>query len=249
MYQHEILAYLRRNNALSFKPRAALVDMDGTLYNSMPKHADAWMQLCAENSIPARRNEFFSWEGRTGASTINILFKRTFGIEATEQQCKDLYRRKTEIFAAMPDVDVMPGAQALMEFLKSIGMKMVLVTGSGQNTLISRIDRDFPGIFDADMRITSRDVAHGKPHPEPFIRAMELAGTKPFQSIVIENAPLGVEAGHASGAFTIGVNTGPIPIAELEQAGADLTFHSMEQCAEHMPMVIYAMITQSANFN
>lgn len=249
MFRNEIAAYLRRNKLLSFTPLAALVDMDGTLYNSMPKHADAWMQLCAENSIPAQRNEFFSWEGRTGASTINILFKRTFGIEATEQQCKDLYKRKTEIFASMPDVDVMPGSQNLMEFLKSIGLKMVLVTGSGQNTLINRIDSDFPGIFDKDMRITSRNVSHGKPHPEPFLRAMDLAGTKPFQSIVIENAPLGVEAGHASGAFTIAVNTGPIPAAELEQAGADLIFPSMQACADAMPMVIYSMITQSANFN
>ena len=94
-------------------------------------------------------------------------------------------------------------------------MRRVLVTGSGQNSLISRIDTNFPGIFEPGMRVTSRDVTHGKPHPEPFIRAMQLARVSPSQSIVIENAPLGIEAGDRAGAFTIGVTTGPIPVEEM----------------------------------
>lgn len=249
MYHNEIMIFLQSRGLLNFTPRAALVDMDGTLYNSMPNHADAWMQLTAEYSIPATRNEFFSWEGRTGASIINEMFNRTFGRDATPQECEKLYHRKTELFAQMPPVEVMPGAQRLMKFLKSIGMKMVLVTGSGQSSLINRIEHDYPGIFAPDLRITSRDVKHGKPHPEPFIRAMELAGTKPEESIVIENAPLGVKAGRASKAFTFGINTGPIPITELEQAGADIVFPSMNDCADAMPLIIYSMITQSANFN
>jgi len=129
--------------------------------------------------------------------------------------------------------------------LKEMGLRRVLVTGSGQNSLLSRIDTDFPGIFDPGMRVTARDVKHGKPHPEPFIRAMQLARVSPSQSIVVENAPLGVEAGNKAGAFTVGVVTGPIPVEEMERAGAAVVFPSMEAFAEALPTLIFSLLSTS----
>ena len=93
------------------------------------------------------------------------------------------------------------------------------------------------------MRVTSRDVTHGKPHPEPYIRGMQLAGVSPSQSIAIENAPLGVKSAATAGAFTVGVVTGPIPRAELEGAGAAIVFDSMKECAEEFPTLLYNMLT------
>lgn len=249
MYSAYIQRFLERNDYINVIPRAALIDMDGTLYDSMPRHARAWQQMMAEVGIDAPLDDFFRYEGRTGASTIDILFRRFFGRGATEQEKTDLYRRKTELFAAMPPVEPMPGARDMLDFLKSIGVKRVLVTGSGQNTLLNRLDTDFPGAFLPDMRVTSRDVKHGKPHPEPFLMAMTKAAVAPDECIVIENAPLGIEAGHASGAFTIGVSTGPLPLKELEDAGADIVFPSMEECAKALPILIYSFVTTSRNLN
>lgn len=79
--------------------------------------------------------------------------------------------------------------------------------------------------------------------------AMKLAKVQPWQSVVIENAPLGVEAGDAAGAFTIGVTTGPIPRAELEKAGAAIVFDSMQELADKFPVLVYSLITTSRNFN
>ena len=44
--------------------------MDGILYDSMPKHALAWGMMCDREGIKYEPNEFFAYEGRTGASTI-----------------------------------------------------------------------------------------------------------------------------------------------------------------------------------
>ena len=57
---------------------AALIDMDGTLYNSMPNHARAWKLLMDEAGIPAREEEFYLYEGATGAATIDRLILRTW---------------------------------------------------------------------------------------------------------------------------------------------------------------------------
>ncbi len=241
--------FLRDHNYIKVTPRAALIDMDGTLYDSMPSHARAWRQMMAEIGVDVPVSEFFMYEGRTGASQISLLFDKYLGRQATEQECRELYRRKTELFAAMPEVKPMEGASEMLSFLKEIGVKRVLVTGSGQRTLLDRLDRDFPDIFSEDLIITSRDVSRGKPDPEPYLKALKLAGVRADEAMVIENAPLGVEAGSRAGIFTIGVNTGPIDPAALSDAGADLVFDSMKDFAEMVPMVVYELLTTMNNFN
>jgi beta-phosphoglucomutase-like phosphatase (HAD superfamily) len=63
---------------------------------------------------------------------------------------------------------------------------------------------------------------------------MKKAGTQPWETVVIENAPLGVKAGVAAQAFTIAVNTGPLPDETLLQAGADRLFPDMWQLCRHL---------------
>jgi beta-phosphoglucomutase-like phosphatase (HAD superfamily) len=70
--------------------------------------------------------------------------------------------------------------------------------------------------------VTAFDVKHGKPHPEPYLMGLEKAGVSASEAIVIENAPLGVEAAHAAGIYTIAVNTGPLSPKVLLDAGADI---------------------------
>lgn len=240
-----ILSFLRRRHYKQLQPLAALIDMDGTLYDSMGNHADAWHRLATELGIDSTREEFFMYEGRTGASTLNILFNRAYGRNATPEEIEELYARKALYFTQMPSVKPMPGAMDMLNFFKEVNMRRVLVTGSGQRSLIDRLERDFPGAFTPNMMVTSRDVKCGKPHPEPFIKAMGIACVKPSQSIAIENAPLGVKSASDAGAFTIAVTTGPIPREELEKAGAAIAFDSMPQCAEMLPQLIFKMFNLS----
>ena len=240
LYSAAIERWKQRNGYTDVKLRAALIDMDGTLFDSMPRHSQAWERLAAEEGIAVEPGEFFLHEGRTGAATINILFQRTFGRPATPEEQKELYKRKTIYFKELPDVDAMPGAARMLSQLKLAGVTRVLVTGSAQGSLLDRLDAEFPGAFPPDLRITGSDVTHGKPHPEPFLKAMQLAAALPSQSMVIENAPLGVEAGRASGALTVAVNTGPIPAATLEEAGADIVFPSMNHLADAIPLIMAA---------
>lgn len=241
LFQPEIIRFLQSRHYERIDARAALIDMDGTLYDSMRNHTAAWHRLISELGIPCTRDEFYLYEGRTGADTIEMFISRGFHRHATDEEISRLYHLKTLYFAELPPVPPMPGALEMVTTLRDAGLQRVLVTGSGQNSLISRLDSDFPGLFPADRRITSRDVTHGKPDPEPFLRAMDLAGVTPSQSIVIENAPLGVLAGHRSGAFTIAVTTGPIPYSEMQAAGADIIFPSMEEFARSLPALLQAM--------
>lgn len=239
--EQAIKHYFERTGFGRIEPRAALFDMDGTLYDSMPHHADAWLAMTRLIGIEADRDEFFMYEGRTGASTINILFNRAYGRDATDEEVRRLYGIKSDNFRAMPPVDPMPGAAALLRSVMDAGLVRVLVTGSGQSTLISRLDADFPGAFLPSLRITAANTEHSKPHPDPYLKAMALAGTSPWQSIAFENAPLGVESASRSGAFTVAISTGPIPTDVLAASGADIVFPSMPALASAFPSLLRAL--------
>ncbi len=236
--QQAIAGYMRRRDLISFSPVAALIDMDGTLYDSMPLHARAWHRLMTEQGIDCTLEEFYMYEGRTGVSTINLLFQRAFGRELSEEEALELYRMKTVYFNELTAPEVMPGAQRMVAEFIDRGITTVLVTGSGQHSLIDRLASDFPGAFPEGRRVTSRDVSHGKPHPEPFFRGMELAGALPENSIAVDNAPMGVVAAAASGAFTVGVTTGPVPARALYEAGADIVYDSMPEMASRLPLLL-----------
>lgn len=240
-YFAAIRRYLDRTGYRKVAPRAALIDMDGTLYDSMPGHTAAWYRMITELGAAATRDEFYLYEGMTGADTINLIFNRAFGRNATKAETEEYYRRKTEYFRSGYKAEVMPGAPVMVQALKDMGIRCVLVTGSGQMSLIERVNRDFPGIFGEGMFVTSRDVVHGKPDPEPFKRGMEKARVQPWESIIVENAPLGVKAGNSSGAFTVAVTTGPIPREAFEEAGADIIFPSMEEFSRSITGLVMAM--------
>lgn len=218
--------------------KAALIDMDGTLYDSMPNHARAWMEVCRHAGLKAREADFFLLEGSTGANTINLLTRRSLGRDATEAEMADLYALKCRYFAAQPPVAVMPGARRLIDELHRRGITTVLVTGSGQNTLLDRLESDFPGAFPPERRVTSRNVSRGKPAPDPYLRGLELAGVDAARAIAIDNAPLGTQSARAAGIFTVGVVTGPIEASDLLTNGADIVYASMAECADALPQLL-----------
>lgn len=235
----EAIAHYTSRTGLGLGPiRAALIDMDGTLYESMSWHAKAWHRLMKEYGVEIDMDEFYTFEGMTGHDTINLLFKRAFNREVSPEESKNLYAKKSQYFIENNNASVMPGAKRMVDTFLSEGITTILVTGSGQTSLINRLEEDFPGAFPVGRRITSRDVTKGKPSPEPYLKALELAGVKPNEGIVIENAPLGALSGVNAGVFTIAVNTGPIPRKDLEASGADLVLDSMTECAEMLSRLL-----------
>ncbi|ERI85325.1 HAD hydrolase, family IA, variant 3 [Bacteroides pyogenes F0041] len=214
------------------KLKAVLFDMDGVLFNSMPYHAEAWHKTMKARGLDLSREEAYMHEGRTGAATINIVFQRELGREATPEEIESIYKEKSFRFNSYAEAERMPGAWELLQKIKKEELTPMVVTGSGQLSLLQRLEQNFPGMFRKELMVTAFDVKYGKPDPEPYLMALKKGGIEAGEAVVIENAPLGVEAGHRAGIFTIAVNTGPLDDRILLDAGADLLFPSMEALCE-----------------
>lgn len=223
--------YLRKHGYEAFTPKAVLFDMDGVLFDSMPNHARSWAKVCTEFGLAMTTEEAYMHEGRTGAATINILTRRYWNRDATPEEVEQIYQEKCRLFNACPEAPKMPGAEQLLQRVKDLGLKILVVTGSGQKSLLDRLEHNYPGFFTPELIVSSKDVKHGKPNPEPYLMGLDKAGLQPWEAVVVENAPLGVRAAVAANIYTIAVNTGPLPESALLNEGADILFPSMQALA------------------
>lgn len=214
--------------------KAILFDMDGVLFDSMPGHAYAWSHAMTQFGLEMTAEEAYMNEGRTGSGTINILAQRYWGRDATDEEISRIYQAKTAVFNTLPAPLPMRGASELLQLVKASGKMIVLVTGSARESLLTRLEQHFPGCFREELMVTGTDVVRGKPDPEPYLMGLQRAGIQAQEAIVVENAPLGVEAARGAGIFTIAANTGPLPDSILSQAGANIVCPDLYAVARYL---------------
>ncbi len=229
-HEQEVKSYLENLGFDSFQPQAVLFDMDGVLYDSMPNHARCWQEAMAKFGLKMTAADVYATEGMRGVETIRLMVKAQQGRDISEDEAQMMYDEKARLFGLLPKAPIMEGVLELMEKIKTAGMRIVVVTGSGQRPLIERLQHDFKGFVTADKIVSAYDVTRGKPAPDPYLMGLQKAGNlQPWQGIVVENAPMGVRAGVAAKIFTIAVNSGPLPNATLAGEGANIVFDRMTQ--------------------
>lgn len=211
---------------------AILFDMDGVLYDSMPNHSMAWSQAMSKFGMHMTPHDVYLNEGATGHDTVIRISLRDRGYEATEQEIDDIYGYKASLFRSLPAARVMPGAPDVFRKVAAAGLKILIVTGSGQKNLIERVQRDYEGYITRDRMVTAFEVKRGKPYPDPYLKGLQIAGVPASEAVVVENAPLGIRAAVAAGIDTIAVNTGPLEDEILQAEGPAILLHSMQELAD-----------------
>lgn len=222
--------------------RAYFFDMDGVLFDSMPSHAIAWDRVMSTHGLPFTARDCYLNEGRTGESVIREAVWKAHQREATREEITTIYAEKSAYFSMLEEKEggtpPIPGVAEVLKHLASLGCHIWVVTGSGMRSLIDNLNTALPPVFQKDKMITAFDVVHGKPDPEPYLKAWERSGLSKEQCVVIENAPLGVQSGKAAGLTVYAVNTGVLSNEDLEQAGADRVFNSMAELLEELCKVV-----------
>ena len=216
----------------SLNLKAFFFDMDGVLFDSMPLHAKAWVYAFEQQGVKFDEYGAYMREGMTGKGTINEVFQRELGRNATEEECQNIYNIKSDCFDQLRaegtgSAKIIPDVMDILQLVKNAGLDIFVVTGSGQLSLIDTLNDHFPGFFEREKMVTAFDVKKGKPDPEPYLMALQKGKLKPEQVVVVENAPLGVRSAVDAGIFTIAVNTGILKDEELINNGADLVYKDM----------------------
>ena len=185
--------------------KAFFFDMDGVVFNSMPRHAKAWEVVMGKYGLPFTAYDCYLQEGRTGQSVIDECFLKARGRHAREEEWKAIYREKSNMFYEQGPAELIPGIKDLLFWLHSLPLResrrgsspsqplIFLVTGSGQRTLLDELDSVLPGIFARERMVTAFDYQHGKPDPEPYLMAYEKALSLALSSPINSSPKLGAE--------------------------------------------------------
>ena len=184
-----------------------------------------------EHDLPFTAYDCYLNEGRTGESVIREAMWKARNRDATPDEIKQIYTEKSERFNLLAQqaggTVVIDGVAEVLRYVQSTGSQIWVVTGSGMRSLLDNLNNALQPVFQRDRMITAFDVTHGKPDPEPYLKAWERSGLKKEQCFVIENAPLGIRSGKAAGLTVYAVNTGILMREDLAQA--DQVFDSMAE--------------------
>ena len=173
---------------------AVLFDMDGTLIDSTPAVDRAWATWAAEIGLTAA--ELARHHGVPAASVVRaVLPDRAAGRGITRIAELEL--------ADVSGIVVLPGAAEALKALAEV--KNAIATSCTLPLAQARIRA--AGLIPPSTLVTADDVTHGKPDPEPFLVAAEKLGADPKRCLVVEDAPMGLQAAHAAGCFTLAVVT------------------------------------------
>ena len=187
---------------------ALLFDLDGVLINSTPAVARVWRQWAIEHGfdpdeVVARAH------GRPSLTTVREYLPNA----NHEAENREVERREIE---DLEGVVPLPGALELLASLPE--NRWTIVTSCTRPLAEVRIRA--AGLPLPRNWITSSDITHGKPHPEPFLKGAATLGFAPETCVVFEDVPAGVKAGKAAGARVIAFKT-TVEESALRSAGAD----------------------------
>ncbi len=184
--------------------RNFLFDLDGTLIDSVPAHAQAYVDALMPNHPDLAKS--FNYTPFAGRPTREIFL--ALGLRE-EPEVSDLTLRKQVLYREAlerGDVKTFPGALPLLERLQKKGARLFLVTG-GNRISVERVV-DLTGLrpfFEA--LVTADDVPHGKPAPDCYLQTMAQHGLAKPDCIVIEDGQNGVIAAQRAGIDAVLVHT------------------------------------------
>ncbi|HEY3927477.1 MAG TPA: HAD family hydrolase [Candidatus Koribacter sp.] len=194
---------------------AVLFDMDGVLIDSTPAVARVWERWAREHGFdPAE--VVHRAHGRPSITTIREYLPNANHVEenAIVERCE---------IEDLEGVVPLPGALHLLSTLPP-GLWTIATSCT---RALAEVRIRAAGLPIPQKIITASDIKHGKPDPEPYLKAAALLGVHAKDCVVLEDVPAGIRAGKAAGARVIAVKT-TSGDDSLRGAGADFVIQSCE---------------------
>src|SRR5471032_885722 len=185
--------------------RAFIFDMDGTIVDNMGFHTKSWITFFERRGQTVDPDAFFrDTAGRQG----HEIMRSYIGDHLSKEESAALNAEKEALYRELyaPHLATVAGFEQFIAKAKSLGVKLAVATAAPNENIAFTLDGlDLRKQFDAIAG--AADVARGKPNPDVFLLAAERAGSLPANSIVLEEAPLGVEAARRAGMRAVVLTT------------------------------------------
>lgn len=197
------------------KPLKAIIfDMDGVITLTMPAHYRAWVKVFAKIGIKVPRFEVYRREGQKGLDSVMEISAK-YGKPVSVAVARGLLLKKEQLFKGSVRTRFVPGATNFMKSCHRAGLKTGLVTGTARHEVEKILPEALIKAF--DVIVCGSDVRNGKPHPEPYLKALKALKVAGGEAVVIENAPFGITSAVKAGLRCVAIETS-LPRSYLKEA-------------------------------
>jgi len=211
---------------------AIVFDLDGTLVDSVYEHVISWKRAFADEGLHVPGFMIHNKVGMSGRLMVRQVLRETRQrvslkkMKAIEELHKSYFSRM------LPLVGTLPGAQALLDRLSSVGVRWAIGTGGDRKAVAAQLKS--LRIPDSVPVTTGDDVAEAKPEPEIFMVAAERLGVRITQSIIVGDSVWDLLAACRGKALGIGLLSGGYCSSDLERAGAYRVYKDPADLLTHL---------------
>jgi beta-phosphoglucomutase len=184
--------------------QAVLFDLDGIIVDTLHYHYRAWNYMFEKRGGIISEHTVLLHEGRNSREILPILMKEAC-VNIPDAEQEQFIEEKRAYYRSIVQVQHYPQAFKVIDELKSRGLKVALVTACALKNMQHSLDSAQQAHF--DFIITGDEVPRAKPFPDPYLTAALQLKVDPQHCIVVENAPLGIEAARNAGMYCIAIET------------------------------------------
>lgn len=182
--------------------KAALFDLDGTLFDTEGQYSIFWGKTCRQFRPDIDRLEY-----KIKGMTLVQIYDKYF----PDPKVQDIITEGLNEWEMQMRYNWIAGAEDFVMDCKRHDVKCAIVTSSNQMKM-KAVAAQLPH-FDAlfDRVLTSEDFTASKPAPDCYLLGAKVFGLDIDECVVFEDAINGLQAGMASGIYTIGITTTNTP--------------------------------------
>ncbi len=185
-----------------------IFDMDGVVIDSNPYHKIAWEKFLSGQEIPFDDQLFDNvLSGRTGPTSLRMIFGDDLSQDKLDLYLDEVDSNYQNILRQSDDIKPIAGVHAFLDQITGNGLRLALATSApvlnielGLQKL--KLENTFEHI------VGKVDVSHGKPHPEVYLRSLELLGMAAENCIVFEDSKAGIQSARSAGIKVVGIASG-----------------------------------------
>jgi HAD superfamily hydrolase (TIGR01509 family) len=179
--------------------RALLLDLDGTLADSLGVMRDVYERFLTQFGYEGDDEEFAALNGPPLAEVVRQLKDRR-RLTGSHEDLLVQYRGLLD--TAYGEVPAAAGAEKLLDEARAAGWATVVVTSAP--SALARTWLRAVGLEGlVDSVVGGEMVARGKPDPDPYLAALAAVGARPERSLAVEDSGQGVAAALAAGVPTL----------------------------------------------
>jgi len=216
------------------KKKAGIFDMDGVVVDTVPLHFEAWKQMFSEYGVDFNFEDYK--KKVDGIPRMDGC--RNILTDLNDEEIEKAAARKQGYFLKAIDkgeIVVYSSTVSLIYYLKDSGIKVAVISASKNCIeILTRIKI----IDELDGVVDGHAITKGKPDPQVFLMAAEKLSVSPQDSVVFEDALLGVEAAKNAGMYCVGIDRYQDP-ARLKKA--DIIVNDVKELNEAKVKEIFSL--------